>query len=367
MRTICCHGRAWAFSLVEMLCVMAIIGVLAALLLPALNQAQARAQRVACVSNLHELGIAFQSFAQDHNSRFPMQVPAAAGGALEFVQSAYSLNGRFYFAFRLFQPLSNELVTPKLLVCPADHRQPAPNFALLQNSNISYFVALTAEYGRPDSLLAGDGNLTNDWMEGATLLRLGQGSPLHWTRERHQFHGNLLFADGRVVERNTLGITSAGAGQTALFLPTLRMPADPPLASHGWPSPDASPTTSPAMTEPGTTRPPLPSRVVLSTPTAQAAFAPAPAVSNAPSVPEGSFGPRSFSSAGRPPAPEPGFSLLPPWIGPLARLVARLTGAFWYLGLLLLVLALAWARNRLQPKRFRPHLPPAHSFKDRVR
>jgi prepilin-type N-terminal cleavage/methylation domain-containing protein len=55
-----------AFTLIELLVVIAVIGVLVALLVPALGSAKAHAQRISCVSNLKQFGLASQLYAADY-------------------------------------------------------------------------------------------------------------------------------------------------------------------------------------------------------------------------------------------------------------------------------------------------------------
>jgi prepilin-type N-terminal cleavage/methylation domain-containing protein/prepilin-type processing-associated H-X9-DG protein len=61
-------GRA--FTLVELLVVVAIIGVLAALLFPALSAAKAHANSTTCKNHLRQMVLALQSYAHDHDGKY---------------------------------------------------------------------------------------------------------------------------------------------------------------------------------------------------------------------------------------------------------------------------------------------------------
>ena len=65
------QARKKAFTLVELLVVVAIIAILISILLPALNKARAVANMIACQSNLRQIGMAMMNYAMDNKQVLP--------------------------------------------------------------------------------------------------------------------------------------------------------------------------------------------------------------------------------------------------------------------------------------------------------
>ncbi len=72
------HG-AHAFTLVELLVVIAVIAILAGMLLPALSKAKAKGQQIACLSNYRQLQLCWILYVDDHNGRLPSNATLTGG------------------------------------------------------------------------------------------------------------------------------------------------------------------------------------------------------------------------------------------------------------------------------------------------
>lgn len=78
MKTVCkmklgvLPSRRAGFTLIELLVVIAIIAVLAAMLLPALQQAREKGRQIVCTSNLRQIGMGASMYADVYNNWFPL-------------------------------------------------------------------------------------------------------------------------------------------------------------------------------------------------------------------------------------------------------------------------------------------------------
>ena len=104
-----CETGPTCFTLIELLVVVAVISLLAALLLPALGRAKESGRATRCLSNLHQVGIALQLYAQDNRNRLPFMRDKSLTTSNDLPAPD--------------QVLSNYLGNPNVLHCPSDNRE----------------------------------------------------------------------------------------------------------------------------------------------------------------------------------------------------------------------------------------------------
>lgn len=218
-----------AFTLTELLVVMAIISVLASLLLAAVSSAKSSGRRAVCISNLRQIGLAVHSYANDNSGRIPygpiappFTSPASFYPSTGSPTSLISLQGGSAVGLGLL--LRDQLAqSPKVLFCPgadqplnADVELKRVGTTQAQGSYYYRHAGVTELFQTPPE------PVPHLLLENLGLNHLGQ--PIHTlaldtqflcppglesfnirTRTHHQaLKVNVLHADGHVVTRPNL-------------------------------------------------------------------------------------------------------------------------------------------------------------------
>jgi prepilin-type N-terminal cleavage/methylation domain-containing protein/prepilin-type processing-associated H-X9-DG protein len=219
--------RRGGFTLVEMLVVIAIIMVLAALLLPALERIGQRADQVKCMNNMRQIGMAMITYASDNKGRMPVRGYAEA---VDFANPSAPTN----WLAQILPLLGGD---KRILVCPSvTENNPLGQYAVTALSTNTYLANAVAldrtllSIPKPGSIVMLQEYVTRvgTMFARPTRIELPSSPPPYSYRawyyksvtygehysNNHSGGGNLIFCDGRGEWRHRYDLRSGDFGLT---------------------------------------------------------------------------------------------------------------------------------------------------------
>lgn len=109
------HERSDGFTLIELLVVIAIIAILAAILFPVFARAREKARQTSCLSNMKQIALSADMYAQDYDECYSMSIYLSASGA-----------------FTLYHAMLPYMKNVDILTCPSEKQR--MSFTEFQNT-----------------------------------------------------------------------------------------------------------------------------------------------------------------------------------------------------------------------------------------
>ena len=220
------------FTLIELLVVIAIIAILAAILFPVFAQAREKARAAACLSNVKQLGLALQMYAQDYDETLPNH----AADTQKFLDAKAPANWA--------KALSPYTKTTQIFSCPSapldpwDAKNAPPPYNSYQGNGVLLSMQGTAlaRIPNPSDIIFCQENFFNwptiwnrpaqvklnppgfQWWHLVDCRPIGAGPPtimpgcVEQYNSRHFEGGNLVFADGHAKFQKAATVRSGQFG-----------------------------------------------------------------------------------------------------------------------------------------------------------